>query len=260
MNNENTAEIPAGLPPISPLPPGRKSRKGLIIGLVLGGVLLTVGGFIGLVAYIYYTYIDSMVEDMQVAKSNMQQIGIAMQGFKEDFGSYPSDKTVERPRMLRVMEQHGALTGTSSNAYFRQLFYKQNGLTESSFYADVIGCYEADGCLGDGDTLRECECGFSYVVRQGEDGLHESVTTGPLLICSAMTNSSPTLLGDVSFDLISLYGAALILDTDGSMHIIREDEEISPLDEFEGKFIRGKEPYNAEATKYHLLLSPLDEG
>ena len=258
MDEHNLPQIPAGLPPISPLPPKRKSRKGLIIGLIIGGVLLTVGGFIGLVAYLYPIFY-SMAEDMQEAKHNMQQISVAMQSFKEDFGSYPSDTTAEHPSMQRVMEKHGALTGTSSNAYFRQLFYKRNGLTETSFYADVIGCYEADGCLGDGDTLREYECGFSYVVSQGEDGLHEAVTTGPLLFCSALNNPTPTLLGDVRFDIISMYGAALILNTDGSMHTIREDEEIRPIDEMEGKFIRGKEPYDAEATKYHLLLSPLSE-
>lgn len=59
-----------------------------------------------------YPVITSMIVagDRQAASENLKQIGTALQTFKTDIKSYPSDATAKHPRLARTAEKHGDVT------------------------------------------------------------------------------------------------------------------------------------------------------
>ncbi len=243
-----------------------KRKKGftLIELLVVIAIMVTLAG-------VGYPVITSMIVagDRQAASENLKQIGTALQTFKTDIKSYPSDATAKHPRLARTAEKHGEVTGTTSNPYFRQLFYKaKGGVTEENFYAALPNMVKGDNNTGVGETLKPGECAFSYVMLKPadtatattgkakggknkkaaapvEESAYRPVTGGPIAFCGTTINAEPIPMADATFDLATFKGYAYAVTTDGSIVTMEEEAMLEPIegDDAIGRFISGMEPF-----------------
>jgi hypothetical protein len=236
------------LPPVpssAPQPAEPQKRKSkswivwLIIGIVLSGVLTF--GILG----IAYPLVSGMraAGDYQVAADNLRQIGAALHDFKVDMKAYPCDATAMHPRIQRAAEKHGEMTGSTSNPYFRQLFYKiRGGVNEENFYAPMPDFMLADSYTGVGETLKPGECAFSYVMRKpgDRDESFRPVNKGPLAMCGTIPSDTPTALPNVGFDLEVFGGKACAVTTDGRIITLEEEMHLEEIDG-KGRFLPGEE-------------------
>jgi len=107
--------------------------------------------------------------DQTEATRNLRQIGIALCEFENDFGELPNDHTADL--VTQACPEHGHnLSGTSSNALFRQLFAAEIILSEQMFYAEVPGTRKPDGDIDPGKLLEKGEVGFAYVAGLSSKG------------------------------------------------------------------------------------------
>jgi hypothetical protein len=142
--------------------------------------------------------------DLTEALSNARQLGLALLEFESDYGAYPNEST-----KAAVEKDHGTaidLTGSSSNALFRQLFATEMTGSENSFYAKTKGSKKPDGDISPSHLLEPGECGFSYIA-----GV--SITGGaktPLVL-------TPLIPGTTKFDHKPFDGRAIVLFTDNSV-------------------------------------------
>ena len=115
------------------------------------------------------------------AINNARQIGLALLEFEMDYG-YPNGTTVAA--VTKRFPAHGFdLTGSSSNALFRQLFAAELTYSELMFYAKTKDCKKPDGIITRGEALKRNEIGFSYIAgltSTGADPLTPIVLT-PLI-------------------------------------------------------------------------------
>ena len=164
-----------------------------------------------------------------------------LQGFKTDNGSYPSDSTAERLQEEKPELNFGSLTGDTSNAYFRQIYYTPSNVSEKPFFAKV-NCNglnvtkEGDEKLANGSALSRGENAMAYVMRKNsedanvKDGVSKS--NAPLAICGIYPSDAPYSGDQVAFDATSFRGHAFVLSCDGSVKDIeRELEEDENNDE-----------------------------
>ncbi|QTN33329.1 hypothetical protein HZ994_13740 [Akkermansiaceae bacterium] len=101
------------------------------------------------------------------AISNLGQLYYPLMDFNAEYGSFPSDETA-----ALVREKHPSktnLSGTSSNALFRQLFAAQLSDSEQIFYAKVDGARKPDGDISPGHLLEKGECAFAYIANISRD-------------------------------------------------------------------------------------------
>ncbi len=138
------------------------------------------------------------------AVSNARQIGLALMEFDIEYGSYP-----EKPTVLSVTKSHPAhgydLSGTSSNALFRQLFAVGFTQSEQMFYANIPGTIRPDSIITPGEALKKGEVGFSYI--SGLSSKDDPLT--PLVIASLIP-------GTTKFDPEPFKGQTVVLHIDGS--------------------------------------------
>lgn len=247
--------------------------------------LLVVIAIMAALAGVGYPIITSMMVagDRQAASDNLKQIGTALSTFKTDIKTYPSDGAAKHNRIVRVAEKHGEVTGTTSNPYFRQLFYKtKGGVNEENFYAALPDFQKGDNNTGVGETLKAGECAFSYVMRKpavadtptkkggknkkgaapSEESALRPVDNGPIAFCCAKVNADPTDMVDVTFDIASFKGYAFAVTTDGKI-VSMEEEAMLEADESDssiGRFIPGMEPFakknGVSEMDNCVLLSP----
>ena len=217
--------------------------------------LLVVIAIMAALAGVGYPIITSMMVagDRQAASDNLKQIGTALSTFKTDIKTYPSDGAAKHNRIVRVAEKHGEVTGTTSNPYFRQLFYKtKGGVSEENFYATLPNFVKGDNYTGMGETLKAGECSFSYVMRKPvataapkkgkrkpADGAFRPVNEGPIAMCGTIPSTTPTDLQNVGFDLEVFGGYAYAVTTDGRIITLEQDVHLKDKDG-EGKLIPGK--------------------
>lgn len=132
------------------------------------------------------------------AINNARQIGLALLEFDMDYG-YPNGTTVAA--VTKRFPAHGFdLTGSSSNALFRQLFAAGLTYSEVMFYAKTKDSKKTDGIITPGEALKKGEVGFS----SKDDPLTPIVLT-------------PLIPGTTKFDPKPFDGKAIILHIDNSV-------------------------------------------
>jgi hypothetical protein len=138
------------------------------------------------------------------ATNNARQIGLALYEFDTDYGQFPIPTT--RPLVEKDFSTAIDLSGTSSNALFRQLFATGLTLSEQMFYAKIKGSVRPDGLITPGNILEPGECGFSYIsnLSSKDDPLTPLVLT-------------PLIPGTTKFDPKPFKGKAVILHIDNSV-------------------------------------------
>ncbi len=150
---------------------------------------------------------DRYGADRTEAISNLKQIGLALYEFQKQHGTFPNDQTaVQHPSEFN-------LSGTSSNALFRQLFAAEIVESEQMFYAKFPGISKPDGDTSPGHLLEKGEVAFAYIA-----GL--STKDNPSLPIAF----GPVIPGTNRFDPKPFKGKAIILRIDNSVSVIRIKE------------------------------------
>jgi type II secretory pathway pseudopilin PulG len=143
--------------------------------------------------------------DMTAEASNLRQIGLALYEFESDYGAYPSEATAAL--VTQKHPDHGYdLSGTSTNALFRQLFAAKLTQSEQMFYAEVKGTKKPDGVISPGELLKKGEVGFGYIAGLSSEGN----PARPIAFC-------PIIPGTDRFDPKPFKGKAVILRVDNSV-------------------------------------------
>jgi hypothetical protein len=253
--------VPSSAP--QPAEPQKRKSKSWIVWLIIG-IVLSGGALAFCILGIAYPIVTGMMAagDCQLASENLKQVGVALHDFKVDMKAYPCDATAMHPRIRRAAEQHGEMTGSTSNPYFRQLFYKiKGGVNEENFYAPMPDFMLADSYTGVGETLKPGECAFSYVMRKPaataatttkkggknkkaaaatEEESFRPVNKGPIAMCGTIPSDTPTALPNVGFDLEVFGGKACAVTTDGRIITLEEEMHLEEIDGT-GMFIPGME-------------------
>ena len=142
------------------------------------------------------------------AVSNLRQIGLSLHEFEKQHGTFPSNETADS-----VKKNHPSITdlsGTSSNALFRQLFAAGVVDNEAMFYAKVNGTRKPDSDTSPGNLLEKGEVAFAYVA-----GL--STERNP----ARPVAFAPIIPGTKKFDPKPFDRKAVILRVDGSVTVLQ---------------------------------------
>lgn len=139
------------------------------------------------------------------AISNLRQIGIALHEFEEKYGEYPNEDTAALVTMKHSGSGHD-LSGSSSNALFRQLFAGEITEYEQICYAKVPGVRKPDGEITPGKLLEKGEVGFAYVAGLSS----KSNPARPIAF-------APVIPGTKLFDPKPFKGKAVFLRPDNSV-------------------------------------------
>jgi type II secretory pathway pseudopilin PulG len=179
---------------------GGLAIAGLITGY-LGFAILMIAILAGLTAPMI---IRQKKKAAQVeAMSNARSFGLALFEFENEYGSYPNDSTAAAVAEVTETEKE---TGTSSNAYFRQLIRSGISQSEAAFYSAAEGSRKPDNVFDGNKALEPGECGFAYI----SNLKFNADAPQPI----AMT---PFVPGTDRFDPRPFAGKAVILWTDNSV-------------------------------------------
>ncbi|MGB6222068.1 hypothetical protein [Haloferula sp.] len=142
------------------------------------------------------------------AISNAKQVGLALLEFDQEFGSFPDEETAAMVK--KSSETKLDLSGTSSNAMFRQLI--AFGIqSEDIFYClHPEGIRKPDRKMGPGKALEAGEVGFSYLMN-GNEGQNTSDNPGRAVL------AAPMKIGTEEFWSKPYQGKAVILRLDNSV-------------------------------------------
>jgi hypothetical protein len=150
------------------------------------------------------------------ASSNARSFGLALTEFESDYGAFPSE--TNKAHVEKVFGTTIDLSGTSSNAFFRQLFAVGITQSEEMFYARIKGSSRPDGIITPGNILEPRECGFAYIAGLTSAG----DPNRPLAL-------TPLIPGTTKFDPKPFDGRAIVLHIDNSVRTyeIQKDGHIS---------------------------------
>ena len=215
---------------VSALQKNRKSGFTLIELMVVIAILGT------LAAIGYGPIIEHMNDgDRQQASSNLKSVYTILQQFKTDHGSFPCDPTGEMLREEKPDATFGEVMGSTSNDYYRQVFYdSQKNKSEKPFFAkiNVAGKMiqkEGDDKRANGKTLERGENAMAYVMRKNPDDPNQKLsvieTTSPLAICGLYPSATPYAGNQVAFDMSSFRGHVFMLSVDGSVKDLEKSLE-----------------------------------
>lgn len=147
------------------------------------------------------------------ALHNLRQVGLALYEFESEYGSYPNEATVAL--VTEKNPDHGYdLSGTSSNALFRQLVAAKMLQSEGMFYAKVPGINKPDDNFTPSNALAPGEVAFGYIA-----GLSTQENPArPLAFC-------PIIPGTDRFDPKPFDGRTAILRIDNSVVSLKINED-----------------------------------
>lgn len=140
---------------------------------------------IGSLIFIYIFIFPSPLGDRSRAHrteaiSNLHQIGLALHEFQKQHGAFPNNHTAELLTVKHPSEFN--LSGTSSNALFRQLFATEIVDNEAMFYAKFPGISRPDGDTSSGHLLEKGEVAFAYIAGLStEDNPSLPIAFGPIV-------------------------------------------------------------------------------
>lgn len=219
----------------------------------------------------YGPILDHMNDgDRQKANSNLKGVFTLLQQFKMDHGSYPCDATAESLQEENATTDFGELKGDTSNAYFRQLFFKSGVESEKPFFAKLSTSglnikTEGDEKLANGNALKAGENAMSYVMRKDpqDDKVKVAVSksNAPLAMCSVFPSKSPYSGDKIQIDMTSFRGHFFVLSCDGSVKDLEESIEETDENDAIGVFKAGVSVFpetkrgRATATE-HIVLTP----
>lgn len=146
------------------------------------------------------------------AVSNLRQVGLALFEFESEYGAFPNEKTAAK--VTKKTKTDLDLSGTSSNALFRQLFAAGITQSEQMFYAKVNGARKPDGDFSAGKALARGEVAFGYIAGLSTNGN----PARPVAFC-------PIIPGTDRFDPKPFDGKAIILRIDNSVTSVRINED-----------------------------------
>ncbi len=156
--------------------------------------------------------------------NNARQVGMLLGLFGNEWGTFPSDDTKQK-----IQDVTGVVppAGNDSNAYLAQLIVGGYTDSEEIFYAKggVRGGTKPDGVITVGNVLEPGECGFGYVMLQGQEPLSTSYNGQLPVIVAPLTadgsgktfNTSPYDNKAVYLRLDSSVQQARIRETDGKV-------------------------------------------
>jgi hypothetical protein len=179
---------------------GKNSGGGLAIAGLITGYL----GFAILAGLTAPTIVRSKKKWLQTeAISNARSFSLALSEFESEYGSFPNASTAAAVAEVTETEKE---TGSSSNAYLRQLIRSGISQSEISFYSAAEGSRKPDNVFDGDKALEPGECGFAYISNL------KANADAPQPI--AMT---PFVPGTDRFDPRPFAGKAVILWTDNSV-------------------------------------------
>lgn len=160
--------------------------------------------------------------DRSEALMNSKQIGLALFGFDDEYGSYPSADTA---KSLEENNPNSGMTfgSSSSNDYFRQLIAAGYVDQEKPFYARSPYTKKPDNNLSGSKALAEGECGFAYIMASATAALTSSGNSGRPLICAAVDDAKTD--GTFDVDVYNRKAVVLRLDTSASVETIRPSDK-----------------------------------
>jgi prepilin-type N-terminal cleavage/methylation domain-containing protein len=164
--------------------------------------------------------------DLTAATNNMKQLGALMFEFDQDWGSFPSQDI----RNANADQFTGASAGDDANAYLGMLI--AGGYTESEeiFYAKggSQSTKKADNVVNTPAKVLEAgECGFGYVMLQGNKAMSTSDNAGrPLLVAPLQPNSGGN---DPNFNSDPYDQKALYLRLDQSVQQARINKKTNKV-------------------------------
>ncbi|MBE6416217.1 MAG: prepilin-type N-terminal cleavage/methylation domain-containing protein [Akkermansiaceae bacterium] len=241
-------------------------------GFTLIELMVVIGILAALASIGYGPILDHMNDgDRQKASSNLNSLHKVLQGFKSDNGSYPCDSTAERLQEEKPDLNFGALTGDTSNAYFRQVYYSPSNVSEKPFFAKVscnglAVATEGDEKLANGAALTRGENAMAYVMHKNSEdpNMKDGVTksNAPLALCGIYPSTTPYVGDTVAFDGSSFRGHAFLLSCDGSVKDLErdlEEDESSDGDKYilpSGKSLFPETKKGRSTADGYLILSP----
>lgn len=177
-------------------------QKGLSWKQVLFGLLVA----IVLVIILIPVYLRSVYQGgITTAGSNTKAIAGALNLFKQEYGSYPDQRT----RKLLVRDGNYDLSESDdANAYLAQLIVSGFAESETEFFVPgVEGFVEGDDEKSAGRLLAKGENGFAYIMTEGGGSLAGQHSLTPLVITPATQGGQTPLFDPEPFDGKYVYGA-----------------------------------------------------
>lgn len=162
----------------------------------------------------------SKATDRTQAINNAKQVGLALLEFDQEFGSFPDESTAALVHAASELSPKLDLSGSSSNAMFRQLI--AFGIqSEDIFYClHPEGIRKPDRDLSPGKALQAGEVGFSYLLL-GE-GVAQNTSANP----GRAVLVAPMKIGTEEFWPKPFQDKAVILRLDNSVEapVIRKKD------------------------------------
>lgn len=174
---------------------GQQTGAGFaIVGFITGylGIIVMIAMLAGLTAPMVIRQrkkAEQTLADGTLAYSNACQIGLALLEFQNDYGRFPDGSTAP---LVANDTNTPEITGSSSNARFRQLFHAGITQSELMFYAKAVLTHKPDGDITGDQALAPGECGFGYVENiRTDDGVPRPLAMAPFVKGSAEFDPMP---------------------------------------------------------------------
>ncbi|MEM1085795.1 MAG: hypothetical protein AAGI48_16930 [Verrucomicrobiota bacterium] len=156
--------------------------------------------------------------------NNAKQVGLALLEFDQEFGSFPDNSTAPMVRAAIEGDTKLTLSGTSSNAMFRQLIAYGVGSEDIFFVPDHPECSKKpDGNMRPGKALEAGENGWSYIMLDVDTGQNTSGNPGRPVLAAPMRIGTDQFWSEPFGDK----GIILRLDNSVEVPIIRKDGRLS---------------------------------